>query len=159
MARRVARRVRAHRCRPARHQAGVVVVRTSRGRTDDGADRTLDYRAERFEDAGAFDLVFDLVGGETQTRSWSVLDRSGLLVSIAQPPDAAKARAKSASGRFVFTKPRGAVLAEIDALIEGGRLVPLDVAQWRPLEEIASLHAAGEAGKSLGKTVLAIGTA
>lgn len=124
-----------------------------------GADRTLDYRAERFEDAGPFDLVFDLVGGETQTRSWSVLSSAGLLVSTVQPPDEAKARDTGAAGRFVFTAPRGAVLAEIDALIERGRLVPLDAAQCRPLEEIAMVHAEGEAGNSLGKTVLVIGTA
>lgn len=124
-----------------------------------GADRTLDYRAERFEDAGPFDLVFDLVGGETQTRSWSVLSSAGLLVSTVQPPDEAKARDAGAAGRFVFTAPRGSVLAEIDALIESGRLVPLDAAQCRPLEEIAQVHAEGEAGNSLGKTVLVIGTA
>jgi NADPH:quinone reductase-like Zn-dependent oxidoreductase len=124
-----------------------------------GADRTLDYRAERFEDAGPFDLVFDLVGGETQTRSWSVLSSAGLLVSTVQPPDEAKARDAGAAGRFVFTAPRGAVLAEIDASIERGRLVPLDAAQCRPLEEIAMVHAEGEAGNSLGKTVLVIGTA
>jgi len=121
-----------------------------------GADRTLDYRTERFEDAGPFDLVFDLVGGETQTRSWSVLGRGGLLISLVQPPDDAKARAAGAAGRFVFTPPRGAVLAEIDALIESARLVPLAVAERRPLAEIAAVHAEGEAGKSRGKTVIAV---
>ena len=121
-----------------------------------GADRTLDYRVERFEDAGMFDLVFDLVGGATQTRSWSALGRGGMLVSLTQPPDEAKARETGATGRFVFTQPRGVVLAEIDALIESGRLVPLDVAERRPLEEIAWVHAEGEAGKGRGKTVLAV---
>ena len=124
-----------------------------------GADRTLDYRAGRFEDAGPFDLVFDLVGGETQTRSWSVLRSAGLLVSTVQPPDEAQACGAGATGRFVFTAPRGAVLAEIDALIESGRLVPLKVAQCRPLDDIALVHAEGEAGNRVGKTVLVIGTA
>ncbi|MEO9149759.1 MAG: NADP-dependent oxidoreductase [Burkholderiaceae bacterium] len=124
-----------------------------------GADRTLDYRVERFEDAGPFDLVFDLVGGETQARSWSVLSSAGLLVSTVQPPDQAQARAAGAAGRFVFTAPRGAVLSEIDALIESRRLVPLDVAQCRPLDDIALVYAEGEAGNRVGKTVLVIGTA
>ena len=121
-----------------------------------GAERTLDYRADRFEDAGPFDLVIDLVGGETQTRSWAVLGRGGVLVSLVQPPDPAQAHTTGAAGRFVFTRPRGAVLAEIGALLESGRLVPLEVAQCRPLADIASVHAEGEAGKNPGKTVLAV---
>ena len=124
-----------------------------------GAARTLDYRAQRFEDAGPFNVVFDLVGGQTQARSWSVLGPGGLLVSLTQPPDEVKARETGAAGRFVFTQPRGAVLAGIDALIESGRLVPLNVAERRPLDEIASVHADGEAGRNRGKTVLAVAKA
>jgi NADPH:quinone reductase-like Zn-dependent oxidoreductase len=47
-----------------------------------GADRAIDYQSQRFEEmASDIDLVFDLVAGETQERSWSVLKRGGILVS------------------------------------------------------------------------------
>src|SRR5579871_2366396 len=43
-----------------------------------GADEAIDYKTQRFEDvARDIDLVYDLVAGETQQRSWSVLKRGG----------------------------------------------------------------------------------
>lgn len=45
-----------------------------------GADEAIDYRGQRFEHvARDIDLVFDLVDGETQARSWVVLKRGLLL--------------------------------------------------------------------------------
>lgn len=42
-----------------------------------GADEVIDYRHERFEDrVHDVDLVFDLIDGGTQERSWQVLKRS-----------------------------------------------------------------------------------
>ncbi len=43
-----------------------------------GADEVIDYQAERFENRALnIDLVLDLVGGETQKRSFSVLKYGG----------------------------------------------------------------------------------
>src|SRR6476660_8552590 len=45
-----------------------------------GADETIDYTRQRFEDvARNVDIVLDLIGGETQERSWSVLKKGGVL--------------------------------------------------------------------------------
>lgn len=47
-----------------------------------GADVAIDYRNQRFEDeVQNIDLVFDLIAGETQERSWAVLREGGTLVS------------------------------------------------------------------------------
>jgi len=46
------------------------------------------------------DLVLDLIGGETQERSWSVLKPGGTLVSTVGP-DAARAK-RNARGRQAF---------------------------------------------------------
>jgi NADPH:quinone reductase-like Zn-dependent oxidoreductase len=44
-----------------------------------GVDHVIDYHARRFEDVVSdADLVFDLVGGNTQQRSWQVLRRAGI---------------------------------------------------------------------------------
>ena len=66
---------------------GAMVPTTVAGRDLDfartlGADQATDYEAQRFEEiARDIDLVFDLVAGETQERSWSVLKPGGILVS------------------------------------------------------------------------------
>ncbi len=46
-----------------------------------GADDVIDYQSQRFEDeVDDIDLVFDLVGGATQQRSWAELGEIGKLV-------------------------------------------------------------------------------
>src|SRR6476660_5774388 len=50
-----------------------------------GVDKTIDYTRQRFEDvARKIDIVLDTIGGETQERSWSVLKKDGVLVSLVQ---------------------------------------------------------------------------
>ena len=45
-----------------------------------GVDEPIDYTQQKFEDvARDVDLVLDLIGGETQERSWSVLKKGGVL--------------------------------------------------------------------------------
>src|SRR5262249_51572769 len=69
------------------HQAGLHVIATASGKDMAyvrglGADEVIDFRADHFEDkAGDLDAVIDLVGGETQKRSFAVLKKGGVLVS------------------------------------------------------------------------------
>src|SRR6267154_148775 len=72
--------------------AGATVIATARG--DDeaylnsiGASRVIDYRKAQFETVlrEKVDVVFDLVGGDTQKRSFLVLKEGGHLVSAVQP--------------------------------------------------------------------------
>src|SRR4029077_13094552 len=52
-----------------------------------GVDNAIDYTQQRFEDvARNIDAVLDTLGDETQERSWSVLKKGGVLVSLVQPP-------------------------------------------------------------------------
>ena len=55
-----------------------------------GADESIDYKTQTFEDElpHDFDAVFDTVGGETYTRSFKVLKRSGggIIVSMLEKP-------------------------------------------------------------------------
>ena len=52
-----------------------------------GVDQAVDYQKTRFEDAVRdVDVVLDTIGGETQQRSFKVLKKGGILVSIVQPP-------------------------------------------------------------------------
>ncbi len=48
-----------------------------------GADEIIDYRTQTFEDiVHDYDAVFDTVGGETYTRSFKVLRKGGIIVSM-----------------------------------------------------------------------------
>jgi NADPH:quinone reductase-like Zn-dependent oxidoreductase len=54
-----------------------------------GADLVLDYHAQPFEQqVNDVDVVLDLVGGETQARSWQVIRHGGILVSTLGVPAA-----------------------------------------------------------------------
>jgi len=140
-------------------EKGAHVIATASGRGCDdvralGADQAIDYRTDRFEDAGKVDVVFDLIGGETQARSWAILGSGGRLVSTAMPPDVAKGDAVGAKGVFVFTPPSGQVLAQVVERIGAGHLKPLSVALELPLKDAAEAHRLGETGKAGGKMVL-----
>src|SRR5271166_446026 len=51
-----------------------------------GASEVIDYAHEHFEEkVEDVDVVLDTVGGETQQRSWGVLRRGGILISIVSP--------------------------------------------------------------------------
>jgi alcohol dehydrogenase len=48
-----------------------------------GADEIIDYKTQTFEDlVHDYDAVFDTVGGETYTRSFKVLRKGGIIVSM-----------------------------------------------------------------------------
>ncbi len=54
-----------------------------------GADEVIDYKTQNFEDvlSNDYDAVFDTVGGETYTRSFKVLKRGGIMVSMLEQPN------------------------------------------------------------------------
>ena len=91
-----------------------------------GADEVIDHTQERFESRLAgIDLVYDLVGGETQERSWAVLKKGGALVSTVQEPSQEKANAIDVRAMRYTAEPDADQLREIDALIESGKVRPL----------------------------------
>lgn len=88
-----------------------------------GASQLVDYTQTRFETVvEPVDVVLDLVGGETQTRSWAVLKPGGVLVSPVSPPDANQAMAASAAGKHFATRSDAAQLDNIAGLFETGEL-------------------------------------
>jgi NADPH:quinone reductase-like Zn-dependent oxidoreductase len=54
-----------------------------------GADEVIDYKTQTFEDLlpHEYDAVFDTVGGETYTRSFKILKRGGIIVSMLEQPN------------------------------------------------------------------------
>jgi NADPH:quinone reductase-like Zn-dependent oxidoreductase len=106
------------------------VTATAGGRDQDfvtnlGAHEVVDYANERFEDhVDSVDVILDLVGGETQARSWSVMRPGGVLVSAVAPPDAQQAAAHGVRAVFFIVEPNRAQLQTIARLIDADRLTP-----------------------------------
>lgn len=121
-----------------------------------GADEVIDYQSERFEDIlHDIDLVFDLIGGATQDRSWAVLKDGGTIVSSLAKPSEAKAREHHARAEHFVTRPDGGELTEIGALVEAGKVRPFVMAVY-PLAEVARAHEQAEHAHVRGKIVLRI---
>ena len=119
-----------------------------------GASEVVDYRSTKFEDAvNEIDVVLDTIGGDTQARSWKVLRRGGILVSIVGPPSEEKAAAQGARGVFLISKPRGDQLARIADLIVSGQ-VKITVEKVLPLREARQAQELSQSGHAHGKIVL-----
>ncbi|HLO27180.1 MAG TPA: NADP-dependent oxidoreductase [Geobacteraceae bacterium] len=121
-----------------------------------GADEIIDYRSVRFEDVtGDVDVVIDTIGGDTQQRSWQVLKRGGILVSIISPPPPEQAAAHGVRQAFVFIQPDAAVLAELAKLVDAGKLRPY-VEAVLPLAEARRAQELSQGGHVRGKIVLKV---
>ena len=103
-----------------------------------GASRVIDYREEQFEKVlrEKVDVVFDLVGGETQKRSFLVLQEGGHLVSVVQPVSQEEAAMHHVSGVMMRLAPSGDVLGRVGRLLEEGTIRP-DVATVYALQDAA----------------------
>jgi NADPH:quinone reductase-like Zn-dependent oxidoreductase len=136
--------------------AGAEVVGTAREENTEyvlglGATEVVDYTQRDFVESvreaypDGVDVVFDLIGGETQKRSRELLRQDGRLVSITQPPK---------NGRYVFVRPDADQLAELAELADAGRLTAH--VEAFPLEEAAHAHELSEGGHVRGKLVLRV---
>ena len=142
--------------------AGATVFATASGKdkaflTELGADTAIDYQAERFEDVATdIDLVLDLVGGETQERSWSVLKPGGTIMSSVQQPDEGRARVVGAlPGKWYIAEPSREDLTEIAALIDAAK-VRLTISSRFTLDQIAEAQATLEKGGVRGKLLVTV---
>ncbi|MBY0322030.1 MAG: NADP-dependent oxidoreductase [Reyranella sp.] len=90
-----------------------------------GADTVIDYKTGRFEDkVRDADAVIDLVGGDTQKRSFQVLRRGGKLISAVSEPDQALAKKQGVDASFFLVKVTTDELAGIARLIDEKKLRP-----------------------------------
>src|SRR6266508_2925173 len=123
--------------------AGATVIATASG--DDeayvksiGASRVIDYREAQFERVlrEKVDVVFDLIGGDTQKRSFLVLKEGGHLVSAVQPVSQEETAKHRVSGAMMRLAPSGDTLGRIARLLEEGTIRP-DVATVYALQDAA----------------------
>jgi NADPH:quinone reductase-like Zn-dependent oxidoreductase len=140
---------------------GAYVIGTARAINADflrtlGADDVIDYTAVRFEDrVHDVDVVLDSVGGDTLERSWSVLGKGGVLVTIADSAPAEKAATYGVRGVEFIVEPSRAQLIEIARLIDTGALRVIVEATY-PLPDARAAFVRGLDGHNRGKLVLSV---
>ena len=121
-----------------------------------GADQAIDYKKEKFEaEVSDIDLVYDLIGGDTQERSFAVLKRGGALVSTLKEPDKNKAREKDLRVSSYGAAPNASQLAEIGHLIDMKKVRPI-VARTFKLEDAGRAQTFLENEHVQGKVVLTV---
>ncbi len=121
-----------------------------------GADEVVDYRKSKFEEAvRGVDMVLDLIGGDTQERSFKVLKRGGILVSTVQPPSAQKLEEFGVRGTMVRQKPNGEQLKTIGDLVASG-IVRVNIEAVMPLSEMRAAQERSQTGHAHGKIVLEV---
>ncbi|MCA1660383.1 MAG: NADP-dependent oxidoreductase, partial [Verrucomicrobiaceae bacterium] len=140
---------------------GAKVIATASGRNQQfmkelGADQTIDYTATKFEEAvKEVDVVLDSVGGETLQRSYQVVKKGGIIVSLVEPPDKAQLDARKIRGTRIMAAPNTNLLGELTKLVEAKKLKPI-VTKTFPLAEAGKAHEEIETGHTRGKIVLRV---
>jgi NADPH:quinone reductase-like Zn-dependent oxidoreductase len=127
--------------------ARVEVIATASSRDIDyvrsrGATQVVDYKASRFEDiTQQVDVVIDMVGGESRDRSFRVLKRGGILVSVVSsssiPEDLASRYGVKAV--FFIVEVTTSRLNTVADLFDSGRLTA-QVGTVLPLEDARLAH-------------------
>lgn len=141
-------------------RAGATVIATASADNLDfvrslGADTVIDYRSEDFaQSVSGVDLVVDTVGGDTERRSWSVLKRGGILVSLVGDPDAEQAAAHGVTAKFnTRFAEREHLLQIVDLIAEGA--LQIETGRVYPLSEVREAHRFSEQRRGRGRILLA----
>ncbi len=116
-----------------------------------GASRVIDYKTAKFEEElpDKVNVVFDLIGGDTQMRSYDVLLEGGYLIAANQPVSPAELAKHRVSGLMMNMIPSADVLGRISRLLEEKAIRP-DVAKVYALGDVAQAWA-DMAGVSSGR--------
>ncbi|KAA2279013.1 zinc-binding dehydrogenase [Candidatus Nitrosocosmicus sp. SS] len=70
-----------------------------------GADEVIDYTTQSFDDIlQDYDAALDTVGGETYRKSFKVLKKSGIIVSMLEQPDLNLMKQYGVRSTFQFTE-------------------------------------------------------
>jgi NADPH:quinone reductase-like Zn-dependent oxidoreductase len=143
-----------------------------------GADVVIDYKTQDFvKELHDFDIVYDTLGGETLMRSFNILKKGGLVVSISGPPDPAfakrmglnflfrsvvsfmslrvrkKAKKTETSYCFLLLSPSGEQLEQLTPIITTEQMMPV-IDKVYPLEQCVEALKYLETGRVKGKLVL-----
>jgi NADPH:quinone reductase-like Zn-dependent oxidoreductase len=136
-------------------EAGAYVIGTGRAADrqkalDFGAQEFVDLENDALEDVGGVDLVFDVIGGDIQKRSASLIRAGGTLVTVVGPPEAWPADGRAVD--FVVESDR-AQLGEVVQRVRDGRL-RTNIGDVATLDD--AVAALNPTGRLKGKTIIRV---
>ena len=140
---------------------GATVIATASTANQDllkklGADVAIDYAKTKFEDvAKDVDAVLDPVGKETLARSYGVVKKDGIVMSLVARPDPEEIKKRGIRGAAISVHPDAEDLAEIAYLIDTGKIKPV-VTQILPLSEAIAAQRQAATHHTRGKVALRI---
>ena len=121
-----------------------------------GVDQAIDYTTTKFEDVVKdVDVVLNCVRADALGRSYGVVKKGGIIVSITDEPDQNECSKRSLQCSRLGAHPDAKVLDELTKLIEAGKMKAI-VSQTFPLADASKAHQQIETHHTLGKIVLKI---
>ena len=121
-----------------------------------GADEVIDTRKQDFEAVvHDVDAVLDTVGGEIAKKSYGVIKRGGILVSMTAQPDEAMEKRTGVRAIAQFTQPTTERLTKLATLVDEGIVKP-NIDRVFALNQVAEAFKYRETGNPSGKVVVAV---
>lgn len=140
---------------------GAYVATTATGKglfyvKQQGADCIIDYESEKFEDTLIeYNAVLDTVGGDIFQRSFEVVKKGGIIVSMISRPDEALMKKYGVRSVLETTKVDSKKLGKITDLIKCGAL-HVNISNIYPLQQTKEAFEAKEKEKILGKIAIEV---
>ncbi|VVB95610.1 NAD-dependent alcohol dehydrogenase [uncultured archaeon] len=119
-----------------------------------GADEAIDYKNQSFDDLlHNYDAVFDTVGGDTYEKSFKVLKKGGIIVSMLEQPNAALMKQFGVNAIGQFTQVNSERLSRVAELAEK-RVIKVHVDKIFSLDQAREALEFLQTGHPRGKVVL-----
>src|SRR5215475_12088052 len=121
-----------------------------------GADVVVDYTKTKFEDvAKDVDAVLYPVGKDTLARSYGVVKKGGIVMSLVARPDPAELQKRGIRGTGIASHPDAADLTQIARLVDAGKMKPV-VTEVLSLNDAVKAQQQAATHHTRGKVVLRI---
>jgi NADPH:quinone reductase-like Zn-dependent oxidoreductase len=103
-----------------------------------GAHQIIDYKTQNFEDLlHDYDSVFDTVGGETYKRSFKVLKKGGIIVSMLEQPNPQLMNHHGVKAIFQFTQADRERLKKVAKWVDQNKDIRVNIERTFSLDEAA----------------------
>jgi alcohol dehydrogenase len=121
-----------------------------------GADQIIDYKKENFEDLiHDYDAVLDTVAGETYVRSFKVLKRGGIIVSMLEQPNTELMTQYGIKAIFLFSQVNRQRLTKLAQWVDENN-IKVNIDKTFPLDEAGKALDYQNGVHPRGKVVLTV---
>ncbi|HEY5442571.1 MAG TPA: NADP-dependent oxidoreductase, partial [Candidatus Saccharimonadales bacterium] len=121
-----------------------------------GADEVIDYKTQDFSTlVKDCDAVFDMVGGETNAKSYATLKKGGTFLSMVMKPDDDVVREYNITYIHQSSQATAERLAKVAELVDAGKL-KVNVDKIFPLDQAAEALEHLKTGHPRGKVVIEV---